>query len=244
MIPPTTRRFFRYVWLVLALAGCTKAIRTPDVDPYKLPESQFRRRVKVVAVAPITIPAGLQDPTPVENTFNGLIADKLARARFSIVHPQDYKTVWDRVVADMGGLGPTDTGERDPRRVTEAMVKTIDALKADFRLDAVLIPSVTVVEARFAAGRAYWDGAVQGIKTGGALQGFFSGSPEGTVGALSLQINILDPSGNTLYARSGGIEVLSKLEGSDFVLVPRPELFTNEERNRKAVDIALDPLLR
>jgi hypothetical protein len=46
-----------------------------------------------------------------------------------------------------------------------------------------------------------------------------------------------------MYVNAGGIQSLSKLSGNRFVNVPRSELFADEERNHKAVDIALNPLI-
>jgi hypothetical protein len=107
---------------------------------------------------------------------------------------------------------------------------------------AVLVPTVKVVEAQFKAGRAKWDGATQSVKAGSAVKNFWAGSPEGTLGALSLYITLFGPDGKLYYENAGGIEVLSKVEGKEFVLVPRQELFTDQDRNKDAVNIALDPL--
>jgi hypothetical protein len=148
------------------------------------------------------------------------------------------------VVAELEGLTDSETGERDNGKVTTAMFRTIDRLRAEFDLDAVLIPSVAVVEAPFAAGRAYWDGTTQSIRTGSLVRGFLAGSPEGKVGALSLRVILQAESGDTLYTAAGGIEVLSKLDGKEFVLVPRQELLTDSRKLQNAVRIALDPLSR
>jgi len=65
----------------------------------------------------------------------------------------------------------------------------------------------------------------------------------GTVPALSLVVKIEDIHGPDLYINWGGIQLLQKISGSDFVPVPRNELLTSEERNKAAVDIALKPLI-
>jgi predicted Zn-dependent protease len=48
--------------------------------------------------------------------------------------------------------------------------------------------------------------------------------------------------GVDMYVDYGGIQLLSKLTASGFEAVPRSQLFSDEERNRHAVDLALNAL--
>jgi hypothetical protein len=98
-----------------------------------------------------------------------------------------------------------------------------------------------VFEARWSGGYAQWDGASESVMSFGAL--FVLGSTSGHMGSLSLNVFINDTDGNHLYYKKGGIQLLSKVTaGGKFVSVPVNELFADEERNAKSVDIALDPL--
>jgi hypothetical protein len=243
LLPTSSTR----LWIVLtvttvaACAGGPKVVE--NVDPFKIPPDQFHRTVKVIALADVRIPDGMEEPEPIEEGFEKLIETRLRDAGYTVVYPQQYKAVWERFAAEHGGLVSAESGERDSRAVAEAMTATLAELGAAPKLDAIVIPSVIVVEAPFGAGRAVWDGTWQSIKTGSVVKGFFAGSPEGTLGALSLHVSVVDTAGTLLYEKSGGIEVLSKLEGKEFVLVPRQELFSSKKRMKKAVKIALDPLL-
>jgi hypothetical protein len=215
-----------------------------DVDPFKISREEFQRTTKIVALAELFMPDGLPDPQPIKDSFQDLMETKLRAAGYTVLFPQQYRTIWERLEEEAGGFVDTDTGERRHAEIARAMARTLEQLEAGFQLDAIIVPTIAIVEAPFAGGRAAWDGTSQSIKAGGLVKGFFAGSPDGTMGALSLQVVALNGNGTTLYEEAGGIEVLSKLDGKDFVLVPRNELFSDNERMQKAVDIALDPLLR
>jgi hypothetical protein len=226
--------------LVAACAAGPKIVE--EGDPWQVDKDDFLRYAKTIGLADVYLPGGMQDPEPIKQNFSDVIETELRRMEYTVVRPQQYKTNWDRIVAELGGIEDTLAIGQNPRKIAQAMARTLEELEAGFDLDAVLIPSVVVVEAQFASGVAAWDGTRQPIKTGGAIKNFWAGSPEGTLGALSLRVTLVSPHGNTYYTKSGGIEVLSKLEGKEFVLVPRAELFTNQERIEESVAIALKPL--
>jgi hypothetical protein len=235
---------FRPHFLVILLSACTAGPKVVDyADPWRTSKSEFLRYAEVIALADVYLPDGMPEPGPITENFGKLIEERLRKAGFTVVRPQQYTTNWNRVVAGMGGIADSlGTGD-DPRKTAEAMTQTLAELDAGFRLDAVLVPRVVVVEAAFASGRAAWDGTTQSVKTGGAVQSFFSGSPEGKLGALSLSVTLTSPHGSVYFAHAGGIEVLSKIEGKSFAPVSRSELFTDQSRIEKSVDLALDPFL-
>ncbi|MDH3214846.1 MAG: hypothetical protein OEN01_00980 [Candidatus Krumholzibacteria bacterium] len=239
-------RIIRSVFfLLLTIVACAKTPKwVPSVEPWQMPREDFRPYVKTVGVADVYIPDGLQDPEPIRQNFRDLIEDRLRAAGLTVIHPQNYHAVWNRIRVELGGFEDGSLDGRDHRMIAAAMVQTLEELEAGFDLDAILIPSIVVVEAPFAGGRAVWHGTTQPVKTGGIAKGFWAGSPEGTLGALSLSVTIANANGKIAYENLGGIEVLSKLAGKDFVLVPRAELFTDQARIEKSARLALDPFLK
>jgi hypothetical protein len=233
-----------FLVLPLVLLGCSSKPRVARTAPFLMPEDGFKKRGKILAVAPVEIPPGLPDAAPVLDEFSSLIDEELNRYGYSVVRPQHYTATWNKIAAEMGDFGIPGSGERDEVKVSRAMFRTMADLDAGFELDGVLFPYIVVVEAAFGAGSAVWDGAEQKIETAGAMESFFAGSQRGVVGALSLRVSIRDGEGNALFTNYGGIEVLSTMAGKAFVNVPREGLFADKERNRKAVEIALEPLKR
>ncbi len=229
---------------ILLLESCAAGPKVANyTDPWQVSKSEFLRYAKVIAVAEVYLPDGMQDPEPITQNFGIVIENRLRGAGYTVVRPQQYEATWDRMVDSLGGIDDSLGTGHDPRKVAQAMTRTLEALDAGFALDAVLVPRIVVVEAIFASGRAAWDGTTQAIKTGGAVSSFFSGSPEGTLGALSLSVALTSPHGNPYFVHAGGIEVLSTLDGKAFVLVPRDQLFTDQQRIEKSVELALRPLL-
>ncbi len=229
---------------LLALYACSSTPPTIKVDPFLTSKDDFRRTVRILAVAPVLIPEGLPDATPVIDEFSTLIDGQLSRYGYSVVRPQQYEKTWKAVAGGSGDFLDPVTGERDEAAMSRAMSRTLDELDADFEIGGVLFPSIVVVEAVFGAGTAAWDGAKQRIETGGPMARFLAGSQSGVIGALSLKVSIRSVDGEALFAHSGGIEVLSKTVGKGFVPVPRQELFADKNRNHGAVEIALKPLKR
>jgi len=229
---------------LLFVAACATGPKVAEqADPWRIGKNDFLRYAKTIGLADVYLPDGMQDPDPIKQNFSDVIEAQLRAEGYTVVRPQQYTTNWNRIIAEMGGIEDTLAIGQNPRKIAQAMVRTLDELEAGFDLDAVLIPSVVVAEAVFASGVAAWDGARQPIKSGGAIKNFWAGSPEGTLGALSLTVTLVSPHGKTYFTNSGGIEVLSKLEGKAFVLVPRSELFTDQARIDQAITLALKPLL-
>lgn len=148
----------------------------------------------------------------------------------------------DAKIKESGGVFDPTTGKAD-----EAKVKTLNAaigreLKARFNADALLIPSIRVVNAALSHDKARWDGVSEG-----AGKGFwkaFVGTHSGSIRALSLVVALTDGDGQVLYTNGGGIQVLGNVTvGGGFERRPRSELFADGERNENAIHIALDPLL-
>lgn len=228
--------------LVIVLSSCAKGPDTPATDPFLAAEGQVRGDGMVYALASVTVPDGPPDPIVVADMFSLMIQRKLNGKGYSVVEPEVYDA-WQELSDEVGSFTDPETGERDEGKLSRAMVEVLRRLGAGFDAGAILIPSIEVVEAPYQSGRAYWHGTSQPVKAGGVLTNFMAGSPGGKVPALSLRIAVYSPDGRKLYSHTGGIEVLRKIDGKDSVLVPRQELFKDTDRNRKAVDIAIDPLI-
>lgn len=230
--------------VLLTMVACVKGVKTDDeVDPYQMTRDEFRMRVDVMAVVRATIPDGLPDAAMVTMQIDSLINVELGGSGYTVLWPQDYEAEWAAAVATEGPIHEA-SGALSAPAVARSMDATFRAVGESFRFDAIVIPRVEVVEAAFASGRAQWDGTTQAIKTGSPVEGFLAGSPDGILPALSLIVTVYDRDGTVLYERKGGIEVLSKMTGNDFVQVPRDELFTDRKRIQEAVAIAIEPLER
>ena len=146
----------------------------------------------------------------------------------------------------VGGYFNPVTGKRDETKFKTVREYTLREISTKFNADAILYAAIVPVRAQWSGRTASWDGVEEPIKSTGAqiVEAFLFGTTSrGTVGALSLAVIVEDRNGVDMYINSGGIQVLAKISGGEFIPVPRHELFANEERNVAAVNIALGPLV-
>jgi len=242
----------------LLMAGC--AIEPPEPPShFTLAHDDFYAKVRTIAIAPLATPPDFENPTPVAAKFEMLIVKILRDGGYSVVSSTEYAAILDQAKSRQGGYFDPLTGKLDEAKYDAILKAARHDLSAKFKVDAVLYPSILAVDAKWFDQTAYWDGATDSIQsfTGLVEKGVvkFVTEPEtyligkgpheeGTVKAYSLAVLIEDVDGNKLYANQGGIQVLSKMMGNTFIPLFREDLFNDEARNTKAVDIALEAVSR
>jgi hypothetical protein len=234
---------FRLALQAIAIVACACGSTQKPYNPFKVPRESFYPALKTVALAPVRLPGDLEDPEPVRALFAGAIEAKLKNAGIAVVPGSDVDPIIEAKTKEVGGVFDPTTGKAD-----EAKVKALNAaigreLKARFNADALLTPSIRVVNAALSHDQARWDGVTEGAGKGGFWKALVR-THSGSIRALSLVVVLADPEGQLLYAKGGGIQVLGNVTvGGDFERRPRSELFADGDRNENAVHIALDPLL-
>jgi len=223
-------------------AGCgSKAVR---YDPFRVPREQFYGGLKTIALAPIWTPKELVVPDSVKAKFESLLAAELRGAGFTVIASEQEQALWNSMTDSVGGFYDPKTGEVDTVKSRIVWDKVYSRLRTNFGVDAIMYPSILIVLAKFNNGKAEWDGTSEGVQKG-KFWTFLSGtSHSGTTRALSISITLKDSNFVTLYLNAGGIQALDKVGPfGGFEPVSQEELFAKEERNVKAVRLALDPLL-
>lgn len=226
-------------------AGCAT---TPPYNPFKIPQDELYGKIKTIALAPVAVPEGLEDPQPVKAMFASLIEAKLREAGFSTVPSAEYAEIWKRMTEKVGGYFDPVTGKRDESKFKALRKHCLRELSTKYNANAVVYPEIRFVKANFSGNTASWHGTSESVKvpTEGVLQALLSGGGGhyGTLAALSLVVTIKDMDEVEMYVNPGGIQVLARVSSrGKFVPVPPNELLVNEERNGAAVDIALEPLV-
>lgn len=230
-----------FLAFVLIGAGCATA---PKYDPFKVSKDELKGKIKTIARTPVFVPDGLQDPASVQARFESLIEAKLTEAGFTLVPSEEYDKIWERRTENIGGFFDPVTGKRDESKIEAVRKDCLRDLCTKFNADAVLYSEIRIVRANIAGQKALWHGTSEDFRTGGKLLKFLDTSMySGAAPALSLVITIRNVDDVCMYLNAGGIQLASRLERGEFVPVPRSQLFSNEERNIAAVNIALDPLV-
>ena len=206
----------RRTYIVLTLAAAVAAAR--EAAP-----------IKTIALSPTRLPDGLENPVPVQDLFDSLLAGELGRAGLTVIPSTEAGAIWKRLMDSVQGFYSAITGERVEAKYRAVMDGTRHELTGRFHADAWLRPRIEVIPVDFEGGKARWDGASEGMGSGSS----------GTVPALSLVVSVSDTSGTDIYSGRGGIQVLSK--GSKNV--SRDKLFKDSKRNLQALHFALDSLV-
>ena len=185
--------------------------------------------IKTVALSPLDVPDGLENPEPVQALFDSLITSELVHAGLTVVPSREVGAIWRRLVDSVHGFYSPITGERVQEKYDAVRTGTLRDLKEHFHADAWLRPRIQVVSVDYTGGKAYWDGASEGAGSG----------TSGTVTALTLVVALCDTTGSDIYIGRGGIQVLRK--GSKEV--SRDKLFKDTKRNLQALHLAVDSLV-
>jgi hypothetical protein len=234
---------FRLALAAIAVLACACASTQKPYNPFKVARESFYPGLKTVALAPVLLPSDLEDPEPVRALFASVIAAKLKEAGLAVVPASDAGSIIEAKAKEVGGLFDPTTG-----KVDEAKAKALNAaigreLKARFNADALLTPSIRVVNAALVHDQARWDGVTEQAGKGGFWKALVR-THSGSIRALSLVVLLVDSEGQILYAKGGGIQVLGNVTfGGELERRPRTELFADGGRNENAVHLALDPLL-
>ena len=185
--------------------------------------------IKTIALSPVRVPDGLEDPEPASALYDSLLAAELGEAGLTVIPSREAGAIWRHFVDSVQGYYSALTGELVQAKYDAVMKGTRRALNERYRVDAWLRAAIQVVDVRFAGGEAIWDGTSEGM----------GGGSTGTVRALSLVVSVLDTAGTEIYTGRGGIQVLSK--GSK--AVSREKLFKDKKRNREALHLAIDSFI-
>jgi hypothetical protein len=227
--------------LTITVAAC--ATRAP-YDPFKVPRDQVLGRIKTVALMPLQLPQGIEDPEAVRAAFRKLVESRMQAGGFTPISDQEFQARWKGASKEAGGLYDLISGKVDVEKSKAVRQNVFRALQSEFGVEAILDVRVIRVLAGFAYGVANWDGARQEMQPGAFLQGILGVHTTGKVGALSLVVWLWDMNDRILFANAGGIQVTSTLSfGGEFVPVSSTELLKDPERNSAAVNLALGQLM-
>ncbi|HET7791574.1 MAG TPA: hypothetical protein VFK78_12340 [Gemmatimonadales bacterium] len=191
--------------------------------------------LRTVALAPVAIPEEIPDSARAQDAFERLLTDALQRAGVTVVPAHEAGVIWKRLVDSVGGFFSAFTGTLDDVKYNAVQNGTLRELRARFGADALIRPRIWIAMIPWRNGNAKWDGTSEGIGGGGS----------GTLPALTLYVAMYDVDGHEIYSGQGGIQVMMKtslLHRDELHDLDPNKLLTDEGRNRKAVQLALDSL--
>lgn len=214
-------------WLGL-LTGCAG---TPPPSPFKVPEAEFRRQVKTIAIAPLAA----RDRELRANTeeLMLLLEAKVRGLGYRLLSWEYYRSSLEETIGEEGGVYDAQRGTRDEVKYKRAYQRALKILRERHGADAVLFPGLETTSAEVYRGEATWDGAAEWI---GPV------TLRGDVWALSLVVVINDMQEKRLFVSRAGIQAGVKSEKGKRVNKTARELLADSSRNKEAVEHALAPL--
>lgn len=212
------------------LSGCG-ALDTPS--SLRIPREQFKAGFTTLCLETLDVPFEVYDLTAKQASFERLLSDGLQAAGINTIPSTNTTAAYERINQAQGGCFDPHTGRPDMAKDN----KVHRAVMKELGCQGRVTPEVVVVVSPWNSGEAKWDGVTDSL--GGGSDAY------GRVGALSLWITIRDADGREIYFTTGGIEILSKLEGfffEEFAHVNAQGVLGNGRRNAQAVDTALDAI--
>ena len=238
----------------LLAAGCV-TIEAPPNPSFKIPEQEFRQTVHTIALAPLELPPGLNNPDNVRQAFESLMEEKLADEGFTVVSSKRYQEIQSKLIEQGGGFYDIRTGKPNDDQVKAIHEKVLKELRTQWHADAILYSVFGVFKVSFSDGLATWQGAQEPIDSGSgkvtrSLAERLSLSDDtgrsGTTTAISLGVTIENMQQAEMYKKWAGIQLRAKQAADSssrrLVELPNSELLQNEARNAAAVEFALSDL--
>jgi len=182
-----------------------------------------------IALSPVATPYGLSDPAPVRAIFDSLITVALGKAGYRVVPASEAGALWRRLVDSVQGFYDPITGEIVEAKYRAVHDGVLRQLVARFGVQLWLRPSIEILHVDFEGGKVVWDETSERV-----------GGSGGSLPAFSLVVAVEDSAGVETASGRGGIQLAAKEPGKP---VAREKLFRDDDRNRKAVERALAPLL-
>jgi hypothetical protein len=230
---------------------------SPPLTPQQLGFTSGSRedllaRCKKVALLPLDRPAlpGL-DPEA-SARLEAATRSALGDLGMTFISTDSYTRAVERFSRAVGGVYDPYLGTQRRNAYQSVLANALRDFVSQEAPDCLATLEVALRTANWRGNHAYWDFVEESVygEVQSAAAAFFFGSrnESGTIGALSLRLQISNPEGKLLYSRFGGVQLttyLNKHAGkgeSDFLGVARTKWLQDDKRLGRALTAATVPL--
>jgi hypothetical protein len=226
---------------VLAVGAAPAVAETGAESPFQVPREQVVEELRTVALAPLWVPKDLiVDPVDRAHLLD-LVTQRLRQAGIRVVPPAQTGPVLEAAKAALGGYIDA-AGSVDMERYTAVQGEALKTLRERTGADQLLVVTLTGCEVPVSAGRASWDGVEEDAAVPLARRSW--AAKRGKLWALSVGAWLHGDGGKLLYRHKGGLRLLFHYARNEKTIpVPDADLLADDDRNGRAVRIALKPLL-
>jgi len=188
----------------------------------------------------VRIPSRIEAHDPAQRFLDSLIQDRLRGAGYQVVPPDSVEPLWQQALDSAGPAFDPVTGQEDTTKGDVARQFMMDQARTRFAADYLVTPFVGVVKVKFKGSKAKWDGVEE--KTGGPGMFGIRDPYKGILPALTLFIPVIDFQDSVRYEGRGGVQLASKISGSDMHAVAMTMLLIDFALLTDATRIALEKL--
>jgi hypothetical protein len=237
-------RMLRLTLGLVAVSSLTACATSRLYDPF-LGQRDAMTSVRTIAVSSAELPKDLPGRAAIQQQLDSAVAARLQALGYKVISPAQVEPVW-RSLADTTKMFDPVTGELDSIKAVVIERAMARELASRFGADAWLAPGYRLRQATYHSGWCAWDGTKQYVQTKGELLklAVFGMTKSGTVPALSLRIAISDSSGRVVFVNHGGLQALVKITAGGTEHLKPNQVFDDRDRNVKAVELALEPLVK
>jgi len=232
----STMRSASFGFAVLVFAS---ACATP-YDPFRIPASELRGRVRTIALAPLRASADVADREQARAQIEPIVSARLSAGGFQVVASAEMEKLWRSAAGDVGDLFDPVTGKIDQERYDAVEASVYHELRAQHGADAVLWMRIDTVELYLATRNATFCGTTDAIYwPGGKLENFERAT---LVVASCLYTHLYDMEERELYSIRSGLEIVETFARQTRAERPQGERLKNPGRLREAVEATVGPL--
>jgi hypothetical protein len=222
--------------LAVFVSACAK-----PYNPFKIPDSELRGRVRTIAIAPLLANANLVDREYARAQIEPLVGERLRAGGFQVVASAEMERLWRRAADDVGGIFDPVSGKMNKERFEAVQVAVYRDLRTERGTDAVLYVSISAVDL-YLTGRkvdycgtqgdeVYWPGPAIGLTDRTTV-----------VYALCLNVDLEDMERRSIYSIRHGLETVETYFLQTRAVRPMDQRLRNRERLVQAVEATLGPL--
>jgi hypothetical protein len=235
----------------LILAACSSASYNPTVFDYYLSDEVKAHPIKKVILASVNISgeptrSSLRDS---DDKVDAMVVDYLNANGIELVSQHHFNNAWQQALLAYGNFYDPTTGKVDKMGWQRVMAATMQALKENKEIDAVLFTDLIEHEIQHSASMKHY-ARWYGVTREPATQGPTSSVPVDfnwtqVIKGASLVVTLYSTEGAPLFTSRGGIDPLYGIDSrkSQKGFVRRSKVLSNSRHIEEGIQLAFHPLI-
>jgi hypothetical protein len=223
--------------MLAAALIATGATAAEDDPPFKIDKREFEKNIKSIALAPTESDPYLPLSEAVKAMLEQEVRARLEKRGYQVLPSTVLAGIRAEMTAQVGGAQGPESGQPDGAALSAVREHAFRELWFRHPIDAIAIPRVRVFSMPMESDRVEWHGAEQSLEHTGKKVEYAA-----NVSVSSVVVAIFDSKDAPLYVGYGGLEPLMRREGEQLQPLPVEQLLRDEEKIRKATQMAVKAL--